>query len=229
MSYQATRHVWDTTKRTNGELIVMLAVADYADKTGKCWATADKIASRARMNKTYARRLLKNLSTGKDAELVMSKSGKKTVYQIAGMSEKDTNSHTEDAEIVSPDDTNSHSEKHNLYTETIQISQEAIEIVPPDDTNSTPTKAETEPSTKPNKQEPTRTDREQTMNETPKPLTGPTPEEQKRILHKITQLVLAKQDAKTDAERDGLQAQFDQYRAELAAAEQREAAAAGLD
>lgn len=67
-------------------------------------------------------------------------------------------------------------------------------------------------------------------NKTPKPpLTGPTPEEQKRILHKITQLALAKQDAKTDAERDELQAQFDQYRAELAAAEQREATAAGLD
>lgn len=56
--------VWDRGPFEGGSLLVMLALADWANDEGECWPAVPTIASKARMGERNARYVLKNLEAG---------------------------------------------------------------------------------------------------------------------------------------------------------------------
>lgn len=61
MSIRIMSQVWDNGPEDKAELVVMLALADFADDEGKCWPSVDAIGKKARMSERNARRILRKL------------------------------------------------------------------------------------------------------------------------------------------------------------------------
>jgi DNA-binding transcriptional ArsR family regulator len=86
MSIEASRHVWATTKQSGSALIVLLAIADYADKSGLAWPTVKSLAAKARMS---IRNVQYHLNRLRDAGEIVVMEGDNhwsaNRYQIAGL------------------------------------------------------------------------------------------------------------------------------------------------
>jgi hypothetical protein len=72
MSLRVTRAVWDHSKRSGTELVVLLAIADYVNdgKGGVAWPSVATLAKRARRSERQTQRILGNLE--KSGELQIS-------------------------------------------------------------------------------------------------------------------------------------------------------------
>jgi len=53
--------VWAQSQRKDGELLVMLALADFANDAGECWPSIPVLAQKARLTERQTRRVLKKL------------------------------------------------------------------------------------------------------------------------------------------------------------------------
>jgi hypothetical protein len=53
--------VWDRSKQTGGNLLLLLALADSADDNGECWPGVETLARKARMTPRHVRRVLAQL------------------------------------------------------------------------------------------------------------------------------------------------------------------------
>lgn len=63
MSVRALSHVWQHSQQKGGNLLVLLALADFADDEGVSWASASKIAEKSRLDERHARRILRELES----------------------------------------------------------------------------------------------------------------------------------------------------------------------
>jgi hypothetical protein len=84
MSIRVQSLVWDkATKYEGGELLVLLALADWADDQGLCWPSVPAIAFKARLTERQVYRILRML---RDDGVITGEStggrGKRTVYRI---------------------------------------------------------------------------------------------------------------------------------------------------
>lgn len=61
MSIRLMTDVWDHGPDGQGELLVLLALADFANDAGMSWPTVSTLAKRARMSERNARRVLRKL------------------------------------------------------------------------------------------------------------------------------------------------------------------------
>jgi hypothetical protein len=61
MSIRVMSAVWDNGPEDQGELLVLLALADYADDNGYCWPAMPSVAAKARMSERNARRIVRKL------------------------------------------------------------------------------------------------------------------------------------------------------------------------
>ncbi len=61
MSVRMTSYVWDLPDIEGTELLVMLAMADFADDAGRCWPSMDAVAKRARRSGRAVRTIIRNL------------------------------------------------------------------------------------------------------------------------------------------------------------------------
>lgn len=74
--------VWKHGPEDQGELLVLLALADYANDAGLCWPSMSSIAKKARMSERNARRVIRKLE---NSHMVLSNSSsgrKANTYQI---------------------------------------------------------------------------------------------------------------------------------------------------
>jgi hypothetical protein len=53
--------IWDSTPYEGGELLVLLALADWADDQGRCWPSIPSIAHKARMKERQVYNILRKL------------------------------------------------------------------------------------------------------------------------------------------------------------------------
>jgi hypothetical protein len=59
MSIRVMTAVWDNTPYEGGELLVLLALADWADDQGRCWPSVPSIAQKARMKERQVYNILR--------------------------------------------------------------------------------------------------------------------------------------------------------------------------
>lgn len=93
MSIPATKAVWDHSKQQkSGALVVLLAIADYANEGGIAWPAVSTLARKTRMSKRNVQRWLKALQA--DGELKMFRNKGRhgaNLYKISlPLSERDT-------------------------------------------------------------------------------------------------------------------------------------------
>jgi hypothetical protein len=61
MSIRIMSRVWDSGVTDRGELLVLLALADFCNDAGECWPAVASIARKARMDERSVRRILRKL------------------------------------------------------------------------------------------------------------------------------------------------------------------------
>lgn len=85
MSIKYMSSVWDHAKLNGNELLLLLALADYADGEGRCWPKVATLAKRIRVSKRQTQRYLANLAANGYITRVVNPpgvSGKPTIYTI---------------------------------------------------------------------------------------------------------------------------------------------------
>lgn len=68
MSVHAMANVWATSRQTGGNLLLLLALADYANDAGECWPAVETVARKARLTERHARRILRELEAEGEIE-----------------------------------------------------------------------------------------------------------------------------------------------------------------
>jgi len=73
MSIHVMSMVWKRSRQKGGELLVLLALADYANDDGYCWPSIKTLSERSRLLDRSVRRILRKLE--KDGEIVTQTKG----------------------------------------------------------------------------------------------------------------------------------------------------------
>jgi hypothetical protein len=68
--------VWSQSQRKDGELLVMLALADFANDAGESWPSIPTLAQKARLTERQTRRVLSKLETVGEIRRIRSNGGR---------------------------------------------------------------------------------------------------------------------------------------------------------
>lgn len=60
--------VWDSSSQSGGNLLILLALADFANDEGECWPAISTLAAKARMTERHVRRILRDLEAAGEIE-----------------------------------------------------------------------------------------------------------------------------------------------------------------
>lgn len=84
MSIKVMSRVWAQSSRKDGELLVLLALADFANDQGECWPSMPVLAHKARLTERQVRRVLDKLAEAGEIRRIRSTGGrnKRTRYSI---------------------------------------------------------------------------------------------------------------------------------------------------
>jgi DNA-binding MarR family transcriptional regulator len=105
MSIKIMSMIWENGPDDRGELLVLLALADFADDRGRCWPSIATIARRARMTARSAQRILRKLEADGAVEISTgaARSGCNQ-YKITPDTVSPRHSVTPDARVIPPPD-----------------------------------------------------------------------------------------------------------------------------
>ena len=94
MSVRILARVWAQSRRRDGELLVMLALADFANDAGECWPSIPVLAAKARLTDRQVRRVLNSLEETGEIRRIRSTGGrnKRSRYFINLSENPDINS-----------------------------------------------------------------------------------------------------------------------------------------
>lgn len=89
MSVEVMACVWRSSRQKGGKLLVLLAMADFANDEGLCWPSVATLAKKARLSDRQAQRALRELES--DGEVALVKAGgrengraRASVYRVVG-------------------------------------------------------------------------------------------------------------------------------------------------
>jgi hypothetical protein len=84
--------VWENGPTDQGELLVMLALADFANDAGKCWPSMQSIARKARLTERGAQKIVRRLQSAGMLSIVTGggRGGCNTYIVNAGIPEQET-------------------------------------------------------------------------------------------------------------------------------------------
>lgn len=71
MSIEIMSQVWKKSSHAGGELLVLLALADYANHDGFCWPSLASLAHRSRLTVRQVRRVLRKLEKSEEIHTVL--------------------------------------------------------------------------------------------------------------------------------------------------------------
>jgi hypothetical protein len=137
MSISLTNAVWKHSKQKSGALIVLLAIADYANDEGNAWPSVSTLARKVRMSKRNVQRWLSTLQ--RDGELrVLRNQGRCSVniYKIClppGKAEKGDARATNDTGDAKPVTSISSTNEADVTQSVNETSKERTPIVPKGD------------------------------------------------------------------------------------------------
>lgn len=84
MSIAVMSHVWEHSQHSEGTLLVLLALADYANDKGQSWPSVGSLARKARLSERQTRYVLRKLEeTGEIKTAVKAGPKGSNLYQIA--------------------------------------------------------------------------------------------------------------------------------------------------
>jgi hypothetical protein len=86
MSIRVMSSVWEDSKQKGNGLLLMLALADFADDQGKCYPSVDRLAFKTRMSRRNVQNLSRQLV--EDGEISITENAGKNgcnIYQIMGV------------------------------------------------------------------------------------------------------------------------------------------------
>ena len=73
MSIAVMTRVWSLSKATEGSLLVLLAIADFADDEGRAWPSVGALGKKARLSERQTRYVLRKLETSGEIKTLPSK------------------------------------------------------------------------------------------------------------------------------------------------------------
>ena len=76
MSIKIMSRVWSHSQQRGGELLVMLALADFANDAGESWPSVPTLAQKARLTERQTQRVLKNLEESGELRRTKSNGGR---------------------------------------------------------------------------------------------------------------------------------------------------------
>jgi hypothetical protein len=76
VSVKALARVWEYSQRKDGELLVMLALADFSNDVGECWPSIPVLAAKARLTERQTRRILNTLEDAGEIRRTRSDGGR---------------------------------------------------------------------------------------------------------------------------------------------------------
>lgn len=82
MSVRVLSDVWNHSKATGGDLLVLLAIADFADDKGLAWPAVETIAKKARMTDRNVRKILRRLEKSGDLVVDHRKRNESNYYRV---------------------------------------------------------------------------------------------------------------------------------------------------
>ncbi len=68
MSIRIMALVWEASAQTGGNLLLLLALADFANDEGECWPAVSTLAKKSRMSDRHVRRILRTLEEAGEIE-----------------------------------------------------------------------------------------------------------------------------------------------------------------
>lgn len=71
MSIKIMNEVWETSEHTGGNLLVLLALADFADADAECWPSVSTLARKSRLTDRHVRRILLELEESGELQRVL--------------------------------------------------------------------------------------------------------------------------------------------------------------
>ena len=69
MSIRTMSHVWEHSQQKGASLLLLLAIADYANDDGRAWPSIATLANKIRMSERNTQRLLQRLSRCGEIEI----------------------------------------------------------------------------------------------------------------------------------------------------------------
>jgi hypothetical protein len=76
MSVRVMARVWAHSQRKDGELLVMLALADFSNDAGESWPSIPILAQKARLTERQTRRVLTKLEEAGEVRRIVSNGGR---------------------------------------------------------------------------------------------------------------------------------------------------------
>lgn len=70
MSVKVSSQVWEHSRHSGGDLLVMLALAEYANDYGECWPSTSAVAERCRLTPRHVKRVIDRLCDSGELRLI---------------------------------------------------------------------------------------------------------------------------------------------------------------
>lgn len=82
MSVQVIQRVWENSAQDGARLLLLLAIADHADRNGFCWPGIERLAGMIRMSRRQTSRLVSELKQSGEL-LVFERAGRVNLYIVS--------------------------------------------------------------------------------------------------------------------------------------------------
>lgn len=82
MSIKVMSSVWDSSEQSGSALLLLLALADFADEDGYCWPTTETLAQKIRMSMRTVLRMVEQLESAGELYVIHSRRNNRYIVRV---------------------------------------------------------------------------------------------------------------------------------------------------